>query len=91
MRNPKNIFMDKAVNKNIESFPGLPIVEVAGDSRVLIENHLCIREYSSQQIIVKMKYGNLFIKGNELYIAQMNTQQLVVCGCIESLFLQRGT
>lgn len=90
MKNPKKILMDKAVNENIEAFPGLPIVEIAGDSRVLIENHLCILEYHVDQIVVKMKYGLLYIKGSKLSIVQMSAQQLVICGCIESLALQRG-
>ena len=33
-----------------EPLPGQPIVEIAGDRRVLIENHFGVKEYSREKI-----------------------------------------
>lgn len=90
MKHPSKLLQEKVVNANLEAFPGLPVVEIAGDSRVLIENHLCICEYSYEKIVVKMKYGLLNIMGRNLRISKMTAQQLVITGMIKALDLHRG-
>lgn len=72
-----------------QPLPGVPIVEIAGDKRVLIENHFGVQEYSSQRIGVKVKYGVVLICGRNLELRRMSREQLVIRGCIENVTLER--
>ena len=72
-----------------ESFPGQVLVEIAGDSRVLIEHHRGVREYSRQKIGVKVKYGVVEVCGNCLELRCMTREQLVISGKIDSVSLIR--
>ena len=72
-----------------QPLPGIPIVELAGDRRVLIENHLGILAYGLEEIQVKMSYGKAVISGQSLTISQLSAEQLVVCGQISAVQLCR--
>lgn len=73
-----------------EPLPGIPIIEIAGDYRVLIENHTCITEYSENRIRVQVKFGQVIVEGSNLVISKMAKEQLVISGCIGSVHLLRG-
>jgi len=64
-----------------------PIVEIAGQSRVLIENHQGVLAYSLKEIGIKVDYGKIMITGENLQLMQINCEQLVVKGHIDSLQL----
>lgn len=70
--------------------PGVPLIEIAGDGRVLIENHKGVTQYSKQRICVKVKFGQVCICGQGLRVAKMTKSQLIICGKIESVELFRG-
>ena len=72
-----------------EQLPGQPIVELAGDRRVLIENHFGVKAYGREQIIVKVKYGYVCVCGCGLELLRMTREQLVICGRIDGVTLQR--
>lgn len=72
-----------------EPMPGIPIVELAGDSRVLIENHGPIVEYRPERIRVNLNYGQLCICGQKLHLSRMSQAQLVISGVIDSLTVIR--
>ena len=72
-----------------ESVPGQPIIEIAGDHRVLIENHLGVAAYGRNQILVKVRYGSVCISGCHLEMLHMTKDQLVICGRIDSVGIQR--
>lgn len=72
-----------------EPLPGQPIVEIAGDRRVLIENHFGVKEYSRERIGVKVKYGILTVCGCGLELIRMTKEQLVISGRIDAVTLQR--
>lgn len=72
-----------------EPVPGQPIVEIAGDRRVLIENHFGVMEYSRERIGVKVKYGEVFIYGCGLELTRMTKEQLVICGRVDGVTIQR--
>ncbi len=72
-----------------EPLPGVPIIEVAGDARVLIERHAGVTEYSRERISVKVRYGTVCICGCGLELTQMTRQQLVISGRIDCVQLQR--
>jgi sporulation protein YqfC len=70
--------------------PGLPLIELTGDARVLMENHCGVTEYGKERICVKVKFGQVCISGQELNLAKMTKNQLVICGRIQSVELFRG-
>lgn len=79
----------ETINETSNALPGVPIVELAGDRRVLIENHRGVIEYGSEQICVKVKFGSLRICGQNMELAKMTGEQLVITGVIESVTIRR--
>ena len=73
-----------------EVHPGMPVVEILGDHRVLIERHNGVTQYSDQKIGIKISYGHIHITGSGLELANMTREQLVITGRIDSLILERG-
>lgn len=88
---PKQKFKDYLSEKTVnpELFPVIPIVELAGSRRVLIENHLGVTQYSKETIGIKMKYGEIQINGWGLTLEQMTRVKLVVTGRIDGICLHR--
>ena len=72
-----------------ECLPGQVLVEIAGDSRVLIEQHRGVREYSPERIVVKVRYGLVQVCGSGLELRCMTREQLVISGRIDSVTLKR--
>lgn len=72
-----------------ETAPGLPLVEICGQRRVLIENHRGVGHYCTEQIRVRVAYGEVAVRGQGLELARMTRQQLVIRGCIEEVSLIR--
>lgn len=66
-----------------------PLVELAGDSRVLMEHHGGILRYSEEEICVRVGYGHVRICGSDLELRRMTAQQLVISGQIDSITLIR--
>ena len=60
----------------------MPLVELAGKCRVLIENHLGVLAYSPTEIQIKVSYGKLAVTGSCLKLMEMNKEQLVITGNI---------
>ena len=72
-----------------ESLPGQPLVELAGDQRILIENHMGVTEYGADQIRVQVRYGQICVRGEGMELARMTKEQLVIAGRIDSVTLIR--
>ena len=70
--------------------PTQSLVEIYGDCRVLIENHLGISEYSRQVVSVFTKSGILSVSGLRLRIALMTKNRMVICGQIHGVTLSKG-
>ncbi len=73
-----------------EPMPGQPLVEIAGTDRVLIEHHGGVTEYGCQRIRVRVRYGTVCVSGNDLQMKRMTADQLVICGKILCVSLERG-
>lgn len=87
----KNIvqqILDKA-NLQDECIPGNPVVELLGDSRILIENHRGIVEYTRNCIRIRVCYGTLGINGGNLKLRQMTAGRLLITGKIDSIDVKR--
>ena len=72
-----------------ETLPMVPVIEIAGDKRVLIERHSGITEYSCEKIGVRVRYGTVCICGNGLEVTRMSGEQLVISGRIDAVQLHR--
>ena len=72
-----------------EAVPGRPIVEIAGENRVLIECHRGVLAYSRERIQVGVRYGSLCICGCGLEMVHMSREKLIICGKIDSVTLHR--
>lgn len=72
-----------------ESMPGLPLVEIAGERRLLVENHGGICQYGPEQICIRVKYGIVGVQGRSLEISRMTKDQLIISGRIECVTLNR--
>ena len=73
-----------------QPLPGIPIVELAGERRVLIENHCGVREYLDNSVSIGVSFGLIQIHGTDLQIARMSSDALVVTGTIDSIKLERS-
>ena len=60
----------------------LPVIEIAGDCRVLIEHHSGIREYTPECICVNLNLGQVLVWGNQLTVSSMTSSQLIIHGLI---------
>lgn len=74
----------------MEPIPGLPVVEIAGDNRVLIENHCGMSECGCDTILVKVRFGKVRVYGQKLELANMSAHQLIIRGNICGVELMRG-
>ena len=72
-----------------EPLPMQPLVELAGDGRVLIEHHQGVVQYSREKICVKVRYGIVAISGCGLELRHMNRAQLSISGRIDCVALER--
>lgn len=72
-----------------QPLPAQPIVEIAGEHRVLIENHCGVKEYGKERIMVKVKYGCICVHGCGLELMRMTKEQLIIRGVIHGVTLQR--
>ena len=86
MEKPRMLFQ---LNRQ-EVMQKLPLVEIAGYNRVLIENHQGVIGYSGDEIHVKVCYGKISVTGCRLNFAQINREQLVITGNICGITLYRG-
>ena len=72
-----------------EILPGQSLVELAEDSRVLIENHQGVTEYSRCRIGATVSFGRVLVCGEDLELARMTQRQLVIIGRVEGVTLVR--
>lgn len=82
--------LSQQMHTSMEPLPGIPLVELCGYERVLIENHKGIVQYGSDNICVKVKFGVIKISGEELQLAYMTSEKVVICGIIRNISLTRG-
>lgn len=72
-----------------EPLPNMPLVEIAGENRVLIEHHCGVTQYGRCRISVRVKFGTIVVSGTQLELARMTGQQLIIRGKINGVQLER--
>ena len=70
--------------------PGMPLIEIYGQERVLIENHQGVTQYGAESICIHVKFGEIRVSGCGLELARMSKGQLVITGCIHGISLNGG-
>jgi len=92
MGEKKRIFdqLSAAADLQDESLPGVPLVEIAGYRRVLVEHHMGVTQYSTESVCLKVKFGSIRVSGCDLVISKMSKDQLIISGTIESVSVFRG-
>lgn len=83
----EQLAMDSEVGAEV--IPVQPIVEISGDSRVLVENHFGVKAYSRENIVINVKFGHICVCGCGLELMRMTKDQLVIRGRIQSVVLKR--
>lgn len=72
-----------------EALPGQPLLELFGESRVLVEHHQGVTEYGREKIMIQVRFGCICINGLDLELTCMSAEQLVITGRIFSVNLLR--
>ena len=72
-----------------EPLPGVPVTELWGDNRILVENHRGVVSYTQEEIRVRVSYGILAIRGEKLGLLLMTRDQLIISGKMEGLTVER--
>lgn len=75
-------------NRSSEAITPKTLVEMLGQSRVLVEHHKGILRYGTEEIVVGATFGMLIISGQELRLCCMSRQQLFVSGTISAVRLE---
>ena len=78
------------LNMSAQPLPGIPIVELCADKRVLIENHGGVIGYENEKICVAVTYGKITVSGAGLKICYMSRQQLIIAGKIDGIQIERS-
>lgn len=68
-----------------EALSGAAKLTVIAGRRALIENHQGILEYSRERITLKLGAGCLSLMGQELRIAAMNRQEVLIRGEVQDV------
>lgn len=73
------------INLYGESLPGLPLVEVVGKCRVLIENHCGVNCYTDCEVHINSQLGVIKVTGDKLLLAKVAKECLVIKGAIHTV------
>lgn len=66
----------------------LPIINMAGNQKMVIENHEGIVQYTDSQISIKIKKSLLIVEGVELKILQYAKDEIMIKGKIITIKFQ---
>ncbi len=80
--------MMQAMDLGTEPIPGKPLIEIVGNTAVLIENHCGIISYSKECVTVKTKGGCICVHGSGLVLNKMSKELLRICGRIQNVELR---
>ena len=72
-----------------ELLPGMPVVEISGECRVLIEQHSGMTEYSRERICARVSFGIVCICGSGLELTHMSREKLIISGRIDAVQIVR--
>ncbi len=72
-----------------EILSGYPVIELTGDSAIMIEQHRGITAYSEHEICIGVNFGSICVSGTGLTVSGMNRNRMIIYGSIESVRMER--
>lgn len=63
----------------------LPKITMIGNTKVLIENHMGVIEYTPQKLRIGVSFGEVVIIGREFFLKNILSDELSLKGRIESI------
>ncbi len=63
------------------------LIEIYDQKRVLIERHCGILDYGDHDISVKVSFGQVSVRGNDLKLRMLSKEKLVITGAIFGVHL----
>ena len=73
-----------------QTLPGVPIIEIYGDRRVLVEGRCSVVQYDINCIKLRNPCGIVSVCGCGLQMAELSRVQTIITGNIESVSIRRG-
>ena len=67
----------------------LPRVSIIGGLQVLVQNHRGLVEYLPERVVVAVKGGRLTVRGEDLVIAGVDAEELMVTGRVAAVEFRR--
>lgn len=74
----------------VDSAAGMPRATMDGRSRVLIENHTGIIEFSFEKLRLDSRLGEIVVTGSGLSLSQVRSASLIVQGRIDGVSMPEG-
>ena len=68
-----------------EPVPAQPIIEIGGDTRVLVG----VQAYCPEEILIGLRFGQVRICGHNMVLTRMSREQLLIRGKIDTVSLLR--
>ncbi|WP_017472611.1 sporulation protein YqfC [Amphibacillus jilinensis] len=85
LRSKINQIMKFAKNLPVDMQLKLPRITMIGDIHVYIENHHGILRFTSNEIVLKVTNGLLIVKGHNLVIKMLVTEEILIEGTINAV------
>ncbi|MBQ3251881.1 MAG: YabP/YqfC family sporulation protein [Oscillospiraceae bacterium] len=73
-----------------QTLPGVPIIEIYGDRRVLIEGRCGVVQYGDKCIQLRNACGIVRICGHNLCVVELSGRQIIITGRVEGVSIFRG-
>ena len=73
-----------------QALPGVPIIEVYGDRRVLVEGCFVVLQYADNCIKLRNPSTIICVVGSGLHMVEISSSQTVITGKIENISICRG-
>lgn len=73
-----------------QTLPGVPIIEIYGNRRVLIEGRCAVTQYGATCVRLRNRIGVVSICGCGLSMAELSPNRMIVTGSIEGVSIMKG-
>ena len=73
-----------------QALPGVPIIEVYGDRRVLVEGRCAVIRYDSECVQLRNSYGCVSVVGCGLQMTELTYNRMIITGTICNISISRG-
>ncbi len=68
-----------------QALPEVPLILIAGDGRLYLENHGGLLEYRDDYLKIRISRGKLILQGENFVIEDLKQKELLISGQLKSL------